>query len=221
MSCQSKPTIQASSWKSPAIHPVRQPISTPLLPYTSTHSLCTTPTIIHPNAPHLYPPPSPKPSPPVFIESSRHPKERKKEPTNTKRNTPQRSFSRLQPRINLLNNIPPRPSRPIATSLRNSRRQLDLLDFVRVRDRVDVQAAGHVPGYVAVESCGLKLSVGCCCLGTTGQCDLRQTPGLSASICMTMYEGVTTSPSFLALCRMWTSRRAGLRALTMLPSQVP
>jgi len=61
----------------------------------------------------------------------------------------------LQPRINLLNNILPSPSRPIATSLRDSRRQLDLLDFIRVRDRVDVQAAGHVPGYVAVESCDL------------------------------------------------------------------
>jgi hypothetical protein len=58
----------------------------------------------------------------------------------------------LQTRINLLNNILPSPSRPIATSLRDSRRQLDLLDLVRVRDRVDVQAAGHVPGYMAVES---------------------------------------------------------------------
>jgi hypothetical protein len=58
----------------------------------------------------------------------------------------------LQPRIDLLNNIPARPSRPLATSLRDSRRQLDLLNLIRVRDRVDVQAAGHVPGYVAVES---------------------------------------------------------------------
>ena len=86
-----------------------------------------------------------------IVNPSKRKKEKKKEPTNTKVNPPNQVFP-SQPRINLLNNIPPRPSRPIATSLRNSRRQLDLLDFVRVRDRVDVQAAGHVPGYVAVES---------------------------------------------------------------------
>ena len=62
----------------------------------------------------------------------------------------------LQTRINLLNNILSSPSRPFATSLRDSRRQLNLLNLIRVRDRVDVQAAGHVPGYVAVESCHLS-----------------------------------------------------------------
>jgi len=61
------------------------------------------------------------------------------------------SSERSQPRINLLRNILARPRTPIATRLRHRGRQLDLPDFFGVGDSVDVQAAGHVPGDVAVE----------------------------------------------------------------------
>lgn len=53
--------------------------------------------------------------------------------------------------INLLYHIVARPRDPVAARLRHGRGQLDLLDLLRVRDAVDVQAAGHVPGDVAVE----------------------------------------------------------------------
>jgi hypothetical protein len=111
--------------------------------HPSTHHVQPSPSN-HPNASHLslY---SQIPHPLILIEIRKDIRTINKTKENPHRKP-------LQPRINLLNNILPRPSRPLATSLRHSRRQLDLLDLVRVRDRVDVQAAGHVPGYVAVES---------------------------------------------------------------------
>jgi hypothetical protein len=116
----------------------------PLLPCTPIHRHIMYSPSNHPKAAHLalY---SQIPHPLILIEIRKDIRTINKTKENPYRKP-------LQPRINLLNNILPRPSRPLATSLRHSRRQLDLLDLVRVRDRVDVQAAGHVPGYMAVES---------------------------------------------------------------------